>query len=577
MKLGKKLMKKVITVALAAAMGIAVLPAKAVRADDFNVFAYANRYEDLQKAFGWDLDSYVNHWNNKGQSEGRDGGNYDGDDSRNTEFEFATEDSVYDGVDYAPVFNPTYYLNTYNDLSKAYGNDYEQAFRHFLRSGMKEGRRGNADFNVYAYANRYPDLQKAFGADLVKYYKHYCTRGIKEQRDGTGKDTSLNFVSAPAASSSAAVSSGSAYVSDGVDYSPVFDGATYIANYPDLQKAYGNDYGQAFRHFLRSGMREGRTAKSSFNVYAYANRYPDLQKAFGTDLAKYYKHYCTRGIRESRNGAPAADVDTTKLSFVNAPAATAGMAPTTVTSNGDVDYSRVFDAEYYLNRYSDLRRAFGNDANRALRHWLTSGLYEGRRASADFNPITYVNNSPDLQKAFGDDYPAYIDHYCTRGYKEGRPHNGDDSQYIAGLADIKYADMDAIANQYTSSTGYLVLTDTNSNPRVCVYRGHQGAWTPVMRSQATVGSPGHETPTGVTAIQYKLVYFDVGERLWYATNFKSNCYFFHSVKYESDDAPRKITDGRLGMHLSHGCIRLPLRKCKYIYDNVPIGSTSAIY
>lgn len=81
-------------------------------------------------------------------------------------------------------------------------------------------------------------------------------------------------------------------VYNGVDYSPVFNPAYYLSQYPDLQKAYGTDEQLAFNHFLRSGMREGRTAKATFNVYAYANRYPDLQQAFQDDLAAYYRHYC---------------------------------------------------------------------------------------------------------------------------------------------------------------------------------------------------------------------------------------------------------------------------------------------
>ena len=44
-----------------------------------------------------------------------------------------------------------------------------------------------------------------------------------------------------------------------------------------------------------------------------------------------------------------------------------------------IDYSLVFDADYYLNRYSDLKAAFGSDKNAALNHFMTYGLKEGRQ------------------------------------------------------------------------------------------------------------------------------------------------------------------------------------------------------
>ena len=45
---------------------------------------------------------------------------------------------------------------------------------------------------------------------------------------------------------------------------------------------------------------------------------------------------------------------------------------------------------------------------------------------------------------------------------------------------------------------------------------------------------------------------------------------FHSIIYNLDGS---IRDGRLGMKLSDGCIRLAKVNAKWIYDNVPAGST----
>ena len=60
-----------------------------------------------------------------------------------------------------------------------------------------------------------------------------------------------------------------------------------------------------------------------------------------------------------------------------------------------------------------------------------------------------------------------------------------------------------------------------------------------------------------------------GYKCWYYTQFKGN-YLFHSIIYNLDGS---IRDGRLGMKLSDGCIRLAKVNAKWIYDNVPAGST----
>ncbi len=93
-------------------------------------------------------------------------------------------------------------------------------------------------------------------------------------------------------------------------------------------------------------------------------------------------------------------------------------APTQLTS-------LTFDLDYYYNTYPDLQTAFGYDYNRLYRHYLDSGLAEGRSGSAEFNCLAYRNNYPDLQASFGEDYRAYCIHYETYGKAEGRSASGD--------------------------------------------------------------------------------------------------------------------------------------------------------
>ena len=89
---------------------------------------------------------------------------------------------LHNGIDYSPVFDPTYYANKYADLKAAFGTDANKLFSHFINNGMKEARQAISTFNVTAYKNRYVDLQKAFGNDLPAYYRHYITNGKSEGR-----------------------------------------------------------------------------------------------------------------------------------------------------------------------------------------------------------------------------------------------------------------------------------------------------------------------------------------------------------------------------------------------------------
>lgn len=88
----------------------------------------------------------------------------------------------YASLDYAPVFDPAYYLAKYPDLKSVCGDDVNKALSHFVNYGMKEGRQGSAEFEVNAYKAKYKDLSDAFGDNLPRYYVHYILAGKSEGR-----------------------------------------------------------------------------------------------------------------------------------------------------------------------------------------------------------------------------------------------------------------------------------------------------------------------------------------------------------------------------------------------------------
>lgn len=89
--------------------------------------------------------------------------------------------------------------------------------------------------------------------------------------------------------------------------------------------------------------------------------------------------------------------------------------------NTAVDYSAVFDAEYYYNTYSDLRQTIGKDPAVLLEHFVNVGMKEGRNGNTSFNVKAYMLNNLDLLPVYGvKDLSSYYIHYITFGQKEGR-------------------------------------------------------------------------------------------------------------------------------------------------------------
>ena len=292
------------------------------------------------------------------------------------------ETAVYNGVDYSRVFDFNYYINKYADLKAAFGNDRDAALRHFIIYGMKEGRQASASFDVRSYKNANGDLRIAFGENLRKYYEHYMVWGYKENRVTTGVYSVIPVT-----------------MLGGKDYSKVYDFNYYINKYDDLKKAFGSDDIAALRHFVNYGMKEGRQAKASFDVRAYKNANADLVKAYGNDFTKYYIHYMTWGYRENR------------------------FTHNTITYLDGVDYSKVYNYEYYINKYDDLKKAFGKDDEAALRHFVKYGMKEGRQGSSAFDLKAYKTNYADLRNAFGtapENNKDYYLHYIKRGQSENR-------------------------------------------------------------------------------------------------------------------------------------------------------------
>lgn len=327
--------------------------------ETFDVKYYRDKYPDLKNAYGNDYKKYFYHFMANGKIENRIGYSY----------------TKYEGVDYSLVYDKDFYLNKYPDLQKAIGNNPIELLKHFVNAGMNEGRQGNANFSMQYYKSAYIDLRRAYGNNTKEYYLHFVRSGKSEGRRGCSENSY-----------------------NGIDYSLVYDKDYYYNNNPDVKKAFGYNADKLLEHFVLAGMNEGRQAKETFCVQYYKYKYIDLRRAYGDNTKEYYLHYIRAGVNEGRQGY--------SYAFYN------GM-----------DYSLVYDKDYYLNKYPDLQKAIGNNPKELIKHFVLAGMNEGRQAIESFDVNKYKATYPELKNICGTDNKNYYMHYINVGSHQGMTGN----------------------------------------------------------------------------------------------------------------------------------------------------------
>lgn len=138
------------------------------------------------------------------------------------------------------------------------------------------------------------------------------------------------------------------------------------------------------------------------------------------------------------------------------------------------------------------------------------------------------------------------------------------------------ADMMAMlnrANRYSSNTNWLIMVDRQAC-RLGVFRGQRGSWSYAQYWTCSAGAPSTPTPTGEYTVTGKGYSFGHGYTCYYYTQFYGD-YLFHSIPYYQGTF--NPMDSRMGMHISQGCVRLPIDRAKWIWDNVPLATKVVIY
>ena len=129
-----------------------------------------------------------------------------------------------------------------------------------------------------------------------------------------------------------------------------------------------------------------------------------------------------------------------------------GIVPMQVQAADKIDYSAVFDANYYYSAYADLRSAVGNDKKLLLQHFITFGMKEGRRGNEEFDVKAYMQNNADLVEEFGtEDLTNYYLHYITSGKKEGRNAVSAKADNVAEISLVSDTPVQTLISSYTTA------------------------------------------------------------------------------------------------------------------------------
>lgn len=133
------------------------------------------------------------------------------------------------------------------------------------------------------------------------------------------------------------------------------------------------------------------------------------------------------------------------------------------------------------------------------------------------------------------------------------------------------------AKGYASKTNHLIWVNL-SMQRVNIFEGSTENWSLIRSSIVGTGAPGSGTPTGVWRTTYKSAagWTTSTYTVKPVVGFRENTgYAFHSRLYRPGTT--KLSDASIGYPISHGCVRMYDEDIKYIYDNIPVGTTVVVH
>lgn len=126
----------------------------------------------------------------------------------------------------------------------------------------------------------------------------------------------------------------------------------------------------------------------------------------------------------------------------------------------------------------------------------------------------------------------------------------------------------ANTNGFASDTNNYIWVDLDRQV-VNVFEKNNGAWSLIRTMDCATGRNITPTIRGNFLISGRGLRFGQGEGAKNWVQFYGN-YLFHSILLDDYD---NVVDDRLGMRLSHGCIRLSMDNSNWVYNYIPKGTS----
>lgn len=126
---------------------------------------------------------------------------------------------------------------------------------------------------------------------------------------------------------------------------------------------------------------------------------------------------------------------------------------------------------------------------------------------------------------------------------------------------------------YSSKTKYLIWI-SHYTQQVSIFQGSKGKWKQIRTFTCATGTAQNHSPRGVFKITYK-------EKGWFYTSTKELYVTHYQGRNSFHTRPLwnngTVQNPTIGKPASHGCVRCYNQDAKYIYDNMPIGTTVVSY
>ncbi len=295
--------------------------------------------------------------------------------------------TIYDGIEYAAVYNYDYYTNRYPEVVNQVGSSPSAVLKYFVEYGMSQHQQGSAEFDPISYRYEYASLRQVYGDVWAGYYRHYARWGKAAGLHGTGCTELQGYVT---------------MYSDGIDYSGVYDYNYYVAKYPEVAEKCDYDEWKVLTYFVEYGLSQHQQGSAEFDPISYRYEYASLRQVYGDVWAGYYRHYARWGKAAGLHGTGCTELQ----GYV------------TMYSDG-IDYSGVYDYNYYVAKYPEVAEKCDYDEWKVLTYFVEYGLSQHQQGSAEFDPISYRYEYASLRQVYGDVWAGYYRHYARWGKAAG--------------------------------------------------------------------------------------------------------------------------------------------------------------